>query len=97
VDQSDKDLACSRNLLHQSSGAAGKKGFIALSTILATSNSNFNPVIQSFGNVVAIEFHELMWLLIKVWDANSNMTSRPIGTFASYSCGSGSDLGPDFR
>jgi len=47
--------------------------------------------------VVAVEFHELMWLLIEVWDANSNMISRPIGTFASYSRGSGSDLGPEFR
>ena len=61
MDQSDKDLGCSRNLLHQSFGAAGKKGFIVLSKILVTSNSDFNPVIQSFGN----EFHELMWL----WDA----------------------------
>lgn len=90
MDQSDKDLGCSRNLLHQSSGAAGKKGFIVLSKILATSNSNFSPVIQIFGN----EFHELMWLLKKVWDANSNTISRPIVNFASYSCGSGSDLGP---
>jgi len=47
--------------------------------------------------LVAIEFHELMWLLIKVWDANSNMIWRPIGTFASYSCGSGSDLESGFR
>jgi hypothetical protein len=54
------------------------KGFIVLSKILATSNSNFNPVIQSFGNVIAIEFHELMWLLIKVRGARGGVVVKAL-------------------